>query len=232
MNRFNDNFYMISETGSESYVEDVSELRHYTNIYGITNELTSHFKTNYKTIEEIADGCFGSCSVKQMINNPEKRKEEIKNRINVEIARDEAIYNNQLRVETLKEKRETFCNIGTNKIKRRLNKLAVNNPIAKIYRLALEAEDKNILAKDASRFYADKIYFEKHKIITELISLFKENDLKFGKQPSDVRKTRNIIYFEIPNCKQISFHCDLDNNLEVPDYETEWDGINSFSKLI
>lgn len=51
--------------------------------------------------------------------------------------------------------------------------------------------------------------------------------MKFGKQPSDVRKTKNIIYFEIPNCKQISFHCDLESDLEVPNYDDEWDGLKN-----
>lgn len=35
--------------------------------------------------------------------------------------------------------------------------------------------------------------------------------------------TGNIVYFELPDCEQISFHCTFKNPKELPRYEKEWD---------
>jgi hypothetical protein len=56
------------------------------------------------------------------------------------------IKNNEL-IYQLQSSRENFCGIGTNKIKRRLNKLSKTDIIAKSIRLLLEIEDCNIQAK-------------------------------------------------------------------------------------
>jgi hypothetical protein len=132
----------------------------------------------------------------------------------------------------LNKLRHSALGIGTNKLKRRLNTLAKTNPLAKAYRLALEAEDKSTQAKDSFGKYKDKIYAEKSQALHQLVDVCLTNDYLIGKTSSDVRETRNILYVELPNCEQISYHCSL--NANVPTYEKEWDGkINStFEKLL
>ena len=120
--------------------------------------------------------------------------------------------------------RNNFCGIGTRKTKMRLNKLAKNgDTLAKAYRLALEAEDKNITAKQTYFDYADKVYALKEQNIKELAELCIQESWEFGKQKSDVKDAKYIIYFDLPNCDQISFHTNLDCS-EYPSYEKEWDG--------
>lgn len=222
-----DNFSLIRNFNNPNHVTTVSELRHYVNIWGITTKLQLKFKTDSKTINKIIDGCYGSLIVDELLKNDNYLTEQIKIRKESLNVKAEALYQNELRINELKNKRLTFCGIGTNKIKRRLNILSTNNHIAKIYRFLLETEDKNIMAKDASPLYQDKIYFEKYLLIMNLIKLFEEHNLKFGKQNSDVNKTKYIIYFEAPNCEQISFHCDLPDSDNIPNYDGIWDGLKN-----
>lgn len=143
--------------------------------------------------------------------------------------------NNDL-ISYLDRNRNEFLSIGTNKTKRRLNKLSENDKIAKAIRLALEIEDKNIQAKKYYGKYKDKIYDQKYIFIKQLIDLFKTTDWIYGKQKSDVRDTNYIIYFEIPFTEQISWHVSLfeNNNIkEIPNYTKEWDKkINSTLKKL
>lgn len=218
------NFTRITYSSDANNVETVSELRHYNNCHGITKSVLDKFKTNRDIIFQIINGCYGSLYVKDLVNDPNYRQEKINERIKNDIAKFEAFANNEERILKLSQCRLNFCNIGTNKIKRRLNILSKTNYIAKLFRLALEIEDKNILAKDASFYYKDKIYAQKHNLIAELIELFKSNNLIYGKQNSNVKETKFIIYFELPNSEQISFHSDLNNPDDIPNYDKDWDG--------
>ena len=92
------------------------------------------------------------------------------------------------------------------------------------YRIALEAEDKNITAKESYGKYVDKIYKEKERQIAALAELCKEHGWIYGKQESDVRNASHIVYFELPGCEQISFHTNLDVE-GFPEYEKDWDGL-------
>jgi len=131
-------------------------------------------------------------------------------------------------IEQLAAKRNNFVGIGTNKAKRRLNKLALSSCLAKVVRSALEIEDKNIQAKKSYGKYRSKIYESKHKLIGEVVNLFRDNNWIFGIQESNSIPTSHIIYFEIPECEQISWHFNYDQALNWPIYEKEWDGkINS-----
>ncbi|HYE76318.1 MAG TPA: hypothetical protein VEF04_23440, partial [Blastocatellia bacterium] len=67
----------------------------------------------------------------------------------------------------------------------------------------------------------------------ELITLFKHQGWTFGVHKSDSYQTSHIIYFEIPDCAQISWHY-TDKSGSLPIYEKEWDGrLNStFPKLL
>tara|TARA_R110002111_G_scaffold100976_6_gene156463 strand:+ start:21942 stop:22535 length:594 start_codon:yes stop_codon:yes gene_type:complete len=122
----------------------------------------------------------------------------------------------------LKKARNNFAGIGTRKAKIRLNKKAKTDPLAKAIRIALEIEDKSITAKKTFGKWQEKTYRQKNFLIAELIELFKSEGWYFGVHKSDVQATTHIIYFEIPNCEQISFHYTPDKKL--PGYAKKWDG--------
>ena len=124
----------------------------------------------------------------------------------------------------LKNQRSKFAGIGTNKAKRRLNKLAINDPIAKAIRLALEVEDKNISAKQYYGKYRERNYDQKAILIDDLCKLFKEQNWIYGIQNSDVYPVTHVIYFEIPTCEQISWHFSPTKESDFPIYAGEWDG--------
>lgn len=123
----------------------------------------------------------------------------------------------------LKKKREEFAGIGTNKAKRRLNKLSLTSLIAKAVRLALEVEDKSISAKKSYGEYRERIYKQKNTLIMELCELFKENDWNYGIQKSEIFPTSHVIYFEIPDCEQISWHFTPEKEEDFSQYKGEWD---------
>lgn len=143
-----------------------------------------------------------------------------------------ALEKNYNLIADLEDIRTTALGIGTNKLKRRLNKLSETDNIALALRLAFEAEDKSVQAKKSFGKYRSKIYDIKREIINQLVQIFKDNNWVFGQKISNVRETSQIIFFEIPGCEQISFHTDV--NTYVPEYIPEWDGkINStFGKLL
>lgn len=130
--------------------------------------------------------------------------------------------------EILSCKREEMCGVGTRKVKLYLNKLIKEgDKKAEMYRKALEIEDANIMAKRYF-YYADTHYETKKKLINELIDLCEENDVIYGVQETDDYSCKHKIYFELPNCQQISFHNTFDNFYDLPKYKKEWDGqINS-----
>lgn len=127
----------------------------------------------------------------------------------------------------LKKQRKDYAGIGTNKAKRRLNKLAVDNSVANAVRIALEIEDKNILAKQSSRMFRDKIYSVKEKLILTLCEVFAKECWIYGVQTSDNPATTHVIYFEIPGCEQLSWHFSPETKEiadSLPEYEGKWDG--------
>ncbi len=70
--------------------------------------------------------------------------------------------------------------------------------------------------------WSSHYYQKKKELIHELIKIFEETGWIFGKQRSDNYHTKYIVYFLIPECEQISFHCNLD--VEVPDFPFDRDG--------
>ncbi len=128
----------------------------------------------------------------------------------------------------LQVSRDNFLGIGTNKAKRRLNKLSETNPIALAFRVALETEDKNIQAKNSFGKYKRKIYDQKAILIEQMLDLFKKNNWTYGLHEESTYDTNAIAFFEIPGCEQISWHCTLRCISSTPKYEKMWDGkINS-----
>jgi hypothetical protein len=145
-----------------------------------------------------------------------------------ELERFKALQKNEELIEILDDVRSNCLGIGTNKLKRRLNKLAESSEIARAYRIALEIEDKNITAKKTPPKYKDKVYQQKHDLILELAELFGVEKWCFGKQNAKEFSTDHIMFFELPGCEQISWHCTLEKGNNFPGYSKPWDGkINS-----
>lgn len=143
-------------------------------------------------------------------------------------ARMEAYYKNEELAYQLYVSRDDFCGIGTRKTKLFLNKLIKQgNQIAAALRKALECEDVNICAKKYGRSeWRDRNYNKKKVLINELIEICKANNYVYGIQDTDNYSTNYIVYFELPNCEQISFHNNfaLEDVCDLPHYDKEWDG--------
>ena len=99
-------------------------------------------------ISNIYDNFTGQINVKDIVKNYavelekyEKAQEEYEERQFKIAVRDETL------IWQLANSRKNFCGVGSRKIKLLLNKLAKTDNLAKAYRIALEAEDKNISAK-------------------------------------------------------------------------------------
>lgn len=127
-------------------------------------------------------------------------------------------------VNQLTEARENFAGLGTRKTKLKLNAAAKTCPIAKAYRIALEIEDCSTLAKKYFGEWKETYYKKKYELILELIKLCQINKWTHGKHLSENYQTKHIIYFELPNCEQISFHCTLPKDIIIPEYQKAWDG--------
>ncbi len=126
----------------------------------------------------------------------------------------------------LANKRSTFAGIGTNKAKRRLNKLGLTDHIAKAVRLALEIEDKNISAKQTYGEYRSDAYEAKYGFIIELAKLFQEHGMTFGIEETDNFSATHVIYFDIPGCEQVSWHFSPKKAAKkFPTYPHKWDGL-------
>jgi len=134
-----------------------------------------------------------------------------------------ALMKNEELIYDLSQIRDNALGIGTRKLKIRLNKLGRTDSVAFAIRMSMEIEDVNIQAKKAWGKYREKIYDKKEVLIEELIQCFLKTGWCFGIQESDGQKTSHIIYFEIPDCEQISFHFTLSGKLKIPTYNKEWD---------
>ena len=137
---------------------------------------------------------------------------------------------NRTSVHQSSDKRKTMCGLGTRKVKCFLNSMIrKGDKIAELYRIALEIEDENIKAKD-NLYYSQAHYNKKEELVYKLIELCDTENIVYGIQISDVRDTNKIIYFELPDCEQISWHCNMKENIvnKCPLYKKKWDGkINS-----
>lgn len=221
---------MYDDNFEEIEIKDIGflyELRHAVNIYGI-QEVATGLKMDCKNISKLyGSDIHGSIYIAEILSNPLKFKELFLKCKEESEEREEriasALYKNECLIEVLKEKRKDFAKIGTNKAKRRLNKMAITDPVARAVRIALEIEDTNIKAKDSYGKYRDKIYKQKTKLILELCELFKAQNWIFGVQESDLPYISHIIYFEIPGCEQISWHFTIEKGKEFPVYKGEWD---------
>jgi hypothetical protein len=204
------------------------ELRHACNVLGL-EEVARGLRMSPKNVTRLYESSIhGSEDILDFFNISKKEFSKLlieyeKESTDVEeLIEDARIRNDELIVK-LKQNRTNYAGIGTNKAKRRLNKLALTNPLAKAVRLALEIEDKNISAKDSYGKYRDKIYNLKTKLIMDLCKLFKEQNWIYGIQDSKIPPVSHIIYFEIPTCEQISWHFTPEKENEFPAYTGKWD---------
>lgn len=131
----------------------------------------------------------------------------------------------EILVRQLEKARKSFCGIGTYDLKLMLNELVLSgNHLAEMYRVALEIEDHNILAKKYSGDLRKKHYESRDELIEQLIHLCKNNGIVYGRHSHKEQFTSHIVYFKLPMCDQISFHCNLQNWVEVPPFKESWDG--------
>jgi hypothetical protein len=136
--------------------------------------------------------------------------------------------NRRKKIAVLVRARTEFAGVGTRKAKLVLNKAAKADSYARALRVALEAEDSNLTAKryfggDCGGYsYAEVNYFKKAAQIEALIGISKSEGWTFGVQPSDVRDTTHIIYFDLPGVGQLSWHYSPREPLPV--YDGKWDG--------
>lgn len=130
-------------------------------------------------------------------------------------------------ISQLNKERTDMCGVGTRTVKLILNKrIKEGDEIAKLYRLAVETEDANIKAKKYFGEYRDKYYDDKMHYITLLVDeCYGREDVVFGYQKNNRSFPSHIIYFELPGCEQISFHCSLseEDRQCIPYYDGTWD---------
>jgi hypothetical protein len=137
--------------------------------------------------------------------------------------RDERRARRTISVKALDDARENFAGVGTRKAKLKLNRLATLDPVARALRLALQAEDESASAKRYHGKWRQKHYDRKQKVLMELVECCREQGWTFGVQPTRVFPS-HVVYFDIPECQQISFHLSLPADHGLPMYGASWDG--------
>ncbi|MBP3662478.1 MAG: hypothetical protein J6J25_05165 [Bacteroidales bacterium] len=150
-------------------------------------------------------------------------------------SREQALYKNWCLVDEQIDMRESFCGVGTRKIKVFLNqKVKRGDKVAELLRVALELNDVNVSAKRYWGDYKRDYYSKKEDLIRELNHLYRENgELDYGYHYEPGRLTTHIMYYELPNGQQISFHCKLWDTTKIPLYGKEWDRLenSTYQKL-
>lgn len=216
---YDDTYFMITNKCEPTLITCVSEFRHFVNVWGCCESLLNVFNLDANQARYIYDNFPGYFKMKEIVKDYNGAKARAKG---VMRSKEKTRQRYETLATTLSNARTDFCTVGTRKTKLLLNKLAKTDVLAKAYRIALEAEDKNISAKGSYGEYVDKIYREKEANIAKLAELCKQNDWIYGRQNSDVKCVSAIVYFELPGCEQISFHTNLDTK-DFPEYRGEWD---------
>ena len=218
-------------------IKQLYQLRHACNVFEIDYVCKEGGYITDVVINLIHTYIHGSVNIENILYANKKLAEEriellVDEQEDINNAKYEAESKNRELIKSLEQYRTQALGIGTRKLKIRLNK--INEPIAKALRLALEIEDVNIRAKDCYGEYRDKTYNIKDKLINDLIEIFKTNGWIYGVHKSDVAITNYVIFFEIPNTEQISWHNQFDSRLVLPKYEKVWDNkINStYGKIL
>ena len=143
-----------------------------------------------------------------------------------DVLRWEAEAKNRRLSEQLDDKRENMCGVGTRRLKLFLNRLVKKGDVvAKGYRLALETEDVNIVAKRQVYPYKEKYYDKKQALLIELADFCEAQGWVYGCQSIQGHGVDAVIYFELPDMEQISFHTHISGfNRALPVYSKPWIG--------
>ena len=138
-----------------------------------------------------------------------------------------AIDKNNCLIDDLERARDEFCGIGTRKVKLRLNKLAKDNVDALYVRKLLEIEDVNIQAKRCESWkYREKTYDRKQRMLYELMAFCESHpEYRYGVQGSDNYSVNGVVYFELLDGTQLSFHCMIYDFRQHRRYDGRWDGL-------
>jgi hypothetical protein len=140
-----------------SNIKFLYQLRHYSNVLGDGEVMKAHniSRRNFNLLKYST--IHGSKNIELILKNDDYSviKDLLDEASEVEEAKQKARQKNNKLKEQLEHYRDNICGIGTNKLKRRLNRLAKTNDLAKAVRIALEIEDVNVQAKHAG-YYADK----------------------------------------------------------------------------
>ena len=92
-------------------------------------------------------------------------------------AKEQALYKNWCLVDEQIDMRESFCGVGTRKIKVFLNqKVKKGDKIAELLRVALELNDVNVSAKRYWGDYKRDYYSKKEDLIRDLNHLYRETE--------------------------------------------------------
>jgi hypothetical protein len=220
-------YYEDIDTSDIKNIKHLYELRHLSNIFGY-QIVSKHLNVDSNKVLKLIDSdihgknfiidILKSSNFNEKYNDLRKEDKLIKDKIS------EANYKNYLLVDNLEKFRTEGLGIGTNKIKRRLNKLSKDNKIAGIIRLVIEIEDVNILAKKYYGEYRDKKYGQKQMLLEKLINIYKESGYVFGYHDSDVKPAVCILFFELDDdFEQVSWHSTVGYN-NIRKYDKDWDG--------
>lgn len=126
-------------------------------------------------------------------------------------------------------KNKGMCGVGLSKVCEILSES--KDEYAELYKLALYAELNSYDAKHCSNYNErETMYANKERHIKALAKLCKEHNIKCGYMIEYTHMTNAIIYFDLPDCAQISFHMKLyDNELKtlLGRYDGKWDGFEN-----
>ena len=104
-----------------------------------------------------------------------------------------------------------------------LEAMATDNPLAKAYYLALRTEIANRRAKKHKGDMQNKLYKEKVLWINQLISHCQMKNFRVERsKTTDLAGPADVLFCYLPECEQISWHCNL-GSLPLPQTNEEWD---------
>lgn len=140
------------------------------------------------------------------------------------------------KIEYLKSHQDAFIGAHTTRsiirfLKRRSNS---GEPFAMMYALALTAEVSNIKAKKFELEGKDNKktaqYRIKHECLRQLCeeirswNILHEDELILYGYGVDYNIGLPVLYFNLPDTEQISFHDNIRHDMQVPRYPLDWDG--------
>ena len=119
-----------------------------------------------------------------------------------------------------------------NRVKAKAERMKNGDIIAQSYRLVLELQDTNLVAKRQHGGYRDQAYEKKRNLLKELIGLCREHGWVYGYQSSSVIGVDSVIYFELPDMEQISFHTRMrELGGGIPPYPKPWNGKENYTLI-